>query len=114
MSINGTLITVRTLKQGAAKEKGKLNNEEYLQEISTVTLNAQELESLGLGEDKKALLRTSMGEIPITCRPGDVAKGLFFMPLGHIANSITWDESQGTGVPDFKGVDATIYKEGEA
>jgi formylmethanofuran dehydrogenase subunit D len=109
MSISGMLITVRTLKQGAAMEKGKLDNEEYLKEISTVTLNSEELDSLGLGEDKQALLKTAAGEVKVYCRPGEgIGKGQFFMPLGHVANSVTWAETQGTGVPDFKGVDATL------
>ena len=112
MSLSGLLITVRTGKQGAAMEKGKLDNEEYLQEISSLTLNQKDLDSLKLGEDMKALLKTEAGEVVVFCRPGDVPQGLFFLPLGHIANSVTWAETQGTGVPDFKGVTAvlTAYK----
>jgi len=108
MSLTGQLITVRTIRQGAAMEKGKLDNEEYLQEISSLTLNHEDLDSLGLGGDMKALLKTSAGEVTVTCRPGDVPRGLFFLPLGHVANSVTWAETQGTGVPDFKGVTAVL------
>jgi len=107
MSISGQLITVRTSRQGAAMEKGKFT-EEYIQEISSLTLNPKDLDSLGLGEDMKALLKTSVGEVAVTCRPGDVPQGLFFMPLGAVANSITHSETYGTGVPDFKGVDAEV------
>ena len=110
MSLTGMLITVRTVKQGAAMEKGKLDNEEYLQEISSVTINSGDLDSLGLDEDNKALLKTSAGEAMVTCRSGDVPQGLFFMPLGHIANSVTWAETEGTGVPDFKGVTAELSR----
>ena len=110
MSISGQLITVRTLKQGASMEKGKLHNEEYLQEISTVSLNDQDLESLGLGDNMQALLKTSAGEVVVTCRPGGGAPGYFFMPLGHVANSVTPSDSQGTGVPNFKGVEAVLSR----
>ena len=112
MSLSGFLITVRTLKQGAAMEKGKLDNEEYLQEISTVTISQEDLDSLKLGENKKALLKTSVGEEVVTCRAGDVPNGLVFMPLGHVANNLTWAETQGTGVPDFKGVDCVLIRHG--
>ena len=110
MSLTGLLITVRTSKQGAAMEKGKLHNDEYLQEISSLTISQEDLDSLGLGEDKKALLKTEAGQVVVTCRPGNVPSGLFFLPLGHIANSVTWAQTQGTGVPDFKGVTATLTR----
>jgi len=108
MSLTGLLITVRTAKQGAAMEKGKLHNDEYLQEISSLTISQEDLDALALGEEKKALLKTDVGEVVVYCRPGDVPSGLFFLPLGHIANSVTWAETQGTGVPDFKGVTAVL------
>jgi len=107
MSLSGSLITVRTGRQGAMREKSKFCRE-YIDEISCLTLNTKDMESLGLREDKKARLKTDRGEIIVICRPGEVKQGLFFMPLGHICNSITHADSQGTGVPDFKGVDAVL------
>jgi formylmethanofuran dehydrogenase subunit D len=109
MSLSGLLITVRTVKQGAEMQKSKFS-QEYIDEISSVTLNPKDLDSLGLGEDKKALMKTSAGEITVICRPGDVQQGLFFMPLGHVCNSITHAETMGTGVPDFKGVNAVLSR----
>jgi len=91
-------------------EKGKLHNEEYLQEISTVTVNKDDLQTLGLGEDMKALLKTATGEVEVTCRAGEGPTGYFFMPLGHIANTVTSAESNGTGVPNFKGEDAVLSR----
>jgi formylmethanofuran dehydrogenase subunit D len=107
MGLSGSLITVRTGRQGAMREKSKFCRE-YIDEISCLTLNTEDMESLGLREDKKARLKTERGEIIVTCRPGNVRTGLFFMPLGHICNLVTPGDSMGTGVPDFKGVDAFL------
>ena len=109
MSLSGQLITVRTSKQGAAMEKGKFTRE-YIDEISSLTLNHKDLDALGLGGDMKALLKTSTGEVTVTCRPGDVPQGYFFLPLGAVANSIIEAETYGTGVPNYKGVAAVLSR----
>ena len=109
MSLSGRLITVRTSKQGAAMEISKFS-QEYLDEIASLTINPKDLESLRLNGDMKALLKTSVGEATVTCRPGDVPEGLFFLPLGALANTLIGGESYGTGVPDFKGVDALLSR----
>jgi formylmethanofuran dehydrogenase subunit D len=106
-SISGLLITVRTGRQGAAMEKGKFS-EEYRQEISTLTVCPEDFAVLGLGQDKKALLKSEAGEITVTCRPAEGPRGIFFLPLGPMANLLIAGETHGTGVPDFKGIPVTL------
>lgn len=106
-SIAGLLITVRTGRQGAAMEKGK-SSLEYVQEISTMTISSEDFASLDLAQDQKAVLKSSVGEVLVTCRVGDGPKGLFFLPLGPVANRLIDEETQGTGVPDFKGIPVVI------
>ncbi|NLI93791.1 MAG: formylmethanofuran dehydrogenase [Peptococcaceae bacterium] len=102
-SISGLLITVRTGRQGAAMEKGK-SSTEYVQEISTLAVCPEDVVSLGLGEDQKAVLKSSAGEITVTCRSVEGPQGIFFLPLGPLANRLIDEETHGTGVPDFKGI----------
>jgi formylmethanofuran dehydrogenase subunit D len=101
--IHGLLITVRTAKQGAAMEKGKLS-EEYIREISTLSVNPEDLAALDLTEDMRAVLQGEDAEIIVTCRATEGPRGVFFLPLGQAANRLIGKETLGTGVPDFKGI----------
>ena len=109
-SIPGLLITVRTGKQGAAMEKGKFTKE-FLQEISTLTVNPEDFAALGLHQDNKAILRNSTEKITVTCRSKEGPRGLFFLPLGPLANRLIDEETYGTGVPNFKGIPVTLTAE---
>jgi formylmethanofuran dehydrogenase subunit D len=101
--IHGLLITVRTAKQGAAMEKGKFS-EEYIREISMLSVNPEDLAALGLNDDMCAVLQSDDAKIIVTCRAAEGPKGLFFLPLGQAANQLIGKETLGTGVPDFKGI----------
>lgn len=102
-SITGLLITVRTSRQGASMEKGKFSAE-YIQEISTLTINPEDFAFLDFGHEKRAVLKSEAGEISVTCKAAEGPPGLFFLPLGPIANKLIGEETYGTGVPDFKGI----------
>ncbi|KTE91137.1 hypothetical protein AT727_05945 [Desulfitobacterium hafniense] len=106
-SMEGILITVRTSKQGAAMEKGKFS-EEYRREIASLTLNPDDFARLQLGEEKRALLKSGAGEVEVICRAAEGPQGIFFLPLGAVANELLDEETHGTGVPDFKGIPVRI------
>ncbi|ATW24044.1 hypothetical protein [Candidatus Formimonas warabiya] len=106
-SITGLLITVRTGRQGAAMEKGKLSAE-YEEEISSLSLNPEDFAFLKLASDRRAILKSAAGEVPVVCRSAEGPRGLFFLPLGPVANRLIGAETYGTGVPDFKGIPVLI------
>ena len=106
-SISGMLITVRTAKQGAAMEKGKFC-EEYVREIATLNLCAEDLARLSPGEDGRALLCSNEDAVVVTCREAKGPRGVFFLPLGPVANRLIGAETHGTGVPDYKGIPVTL------
>ena len=108
-SISGTLITVRTSRQGAAMEKGKLTAE-YLEEIATLNVCPKDCEILGLAPGERARLRSADGEVTVACRVVDGPRGIFFLPLGPTANRLIGGDTQGTGVPNFKGVAVTLER----
>ena len=109
-AISGILITVRTGRQGAAMEKGKFTPE-YKEEIRTLELSPQDLMVLGIAPGQQARLISRNGEAIVACRPKEGPRGLFFLPLGPIANQLTSGETQGTGVPDFKELAVTLKPE---
>jgi formylmethanofuran dehydrogenase subunit D len=88
-------------------EKGK-NSEEYIREISTLFVNPEDCSRLGLSENSRATLKSSAGEIIVRCRPAEGPEGIFFLPVGPLANQLIGEETLGTGVPDFKGTPVTI------
>jgi formylmethanofuran dehydrogenase subunit D len=112
-SISGMLITVRTGKQGAAMEAGKFPPE-YLEETAMLSVCPTDFEALGLASGKRARLTSYSGEVSVTCRVAPGPQGIFFMPLGPTANQLISGETQGTGVPDYKGVAVTVKPEPES
>lgn len=101
--ISGLLITVRTGRQGATMENGKLTPE-YLEETSTLAINPDDFAALGMAPGQRARLKSSDGEVIVTCRSTTGPRGLFFLPLGATANQLISGETHGSGVPDFKGL----------
>jgi formylmethanofuran dehydrogenase subunit D len=112
-TISGMLITVRTGRQGAAMEKGKFT-EEYLQETAMLSLCPSDFKAVGLDSGRRARLTSQDGEVVVTCRSTDGPRGVFFMPLGPTANQLIGGETQGTGVPHYKGITVTVKPEPDA
>lgn len=110
--ISGLLITVRTARQGATMENGK-STPEYLEETSTLAINPEDFAALGMASGQRARLKSSEGEVIVTCRPTEGPYGLFFLPLGPTASQLISGETHGTGVPDFKGFAVTLEPEHE-
>jgi formylmethanofuran dehydrogenase subunit D len=109
-SLSGLLITVRTARQGTEMVCGK-STPKYLEEISTVRLNPEDLAELGLAPNQSALLASAHGEAIVTCRSTEGPRGLFFMPLGPVANQLFSAAcTYGTGVPEWKSLQVTLSR----
>lgn len=107
-TLSGTLITVRTARQGSEMVCGK-STPKYLEEISTVRLNSEDLAELGLTPNQSALIASAHGEAVVTCRAAEGPRGLFFMPLGAVANRLFSAAcTYGTGVPEWKSLKVTL------
>lgn len=112
-TISGMLITVRTGRQGAAMEKSKFSGE-YLEETAMLSLCPSDFQAIGLEPGHRARLSSEDGEVVVTCRSAEGPKGIFFMPLGPTANQLIGGETQGTGVPHYKGITVTVKPEPDA
>lgn len=110
--ITGLLVTVRTARQGTEMVCGK-STPKYIEEISTLRIHPEDLAFLGLAPNQSALLTSAHGEAIVTCRPTEGPRGIFFLPLGPVANRLfSAAATQGTGVPDWKSLEVTLSRHG--
>ena len=106
--ISGLLVTVRTAKQGAEMMANKLGAE-YRREISVLRINPDDMQELAVSEGQPVRVASPYGEVTVACQPADVPRGLFFLPLGPVANQLfSGANTDGTGVPDWKRQPVTI------
>ncbi len=107
-SISGLLVTVRTAKQGSEMVCSK-HGEKYQEEISTLRLNADDLATIGVENGNQALLASGYGTIRVICKAAEVPQGLFFLPLGAVANTLFsgWSTEE-SGVPNWKRLEVVL------
>ena len=104
------LIPVRTSKQGTALNAGKLK-EAYQQETSTARFAPEDLERLGLATGDKIRLRSSVGEVEVTCQPikgKDMTPGLIFIAYGPTSSQLMEEDTAGSGMPLSKHIEVEI------
>lgn len=107
MSKRLTLITGRTRQQADGLHRGK-SSEEYRQATSLVEMNADDLAGLGVEDGALVRVQTSVGSVEVTAEVSEVPPGLAFMPLGPTANTLIGTETEGTGLPPFKGLEVEV------
>ena len=97
------LITGRTSQQGRCLHSGKANPQ-YQQAVSELEMNAEDMVALGLIEGQVVLVRSPAGEARVSAKAGQLPAGMAFLAMGPVASSLMSHESEGTGMPVFKGV----------
>lgn len=103
MGENFILITGRTVKQAAGLHKGK-DSEAYRRATKVVEMNAADMSRLGIGEGQVVRLRSTAGQAEMPAQIGKVPSKMVFVPMGPEANSLIGPETDGTGMPSFKGL----------
>lgn len=108
VKIKVTLISGRTSQQGVGLEVGK-TSDQYFKSVSYVDVSAEDAEAMGLEDGKPVEVATPHGSVVVA---GRVSKGLevgmAFFPYGPWANQVFGSETDGTGMPAYKGVVATL------
>ena len=104
------LITGRTTKQGRTIHLGK-EAKEYLEEVSTLEMNPADMEALQVQEGDRVRLRTEHGSSVVRCKKGTVPPGLVFIAYGRFVNALVGPDTQGTGMPDTKGIEVEIERD---
>ena len=108
-SIKVNLITGRSLAQGRTKELGKLS-EEYLNSVAICEFNPDDLKKAGIAPGQNVKIITNFGDVIVKAIEAKqlLDSGVAFMPYGPWAEFVINPETHGTGMPSYKGIEATI------
>ena len=99
----------RTIEQGVSLVGIKISEQARIA-TGVCYLDPRDMDKLQIQENDNVKITTSEGEIVVSGRLSKDAphEGIIFMPLGIYANWITPPGKAGIGVPQYKGVKATI------
>jgi formylmethanofuran dehydrogenase subunit D len=97
----------RTAKQGQQINVGK-EDAEYQAIVTTLTMHAEDMKSLGLSRGDKVRVRTEFGEATFQCEEGKVPIGMLFVPYGPPTCRLMSGSTDGTGMPTSKGWEVEV------
>jgi len=101
------LISGRTSKQGASLEVGK-SSQEYFENVAVVMMNEDDMKEIGVEEGRPVKVITDMGSTVVRCKKFKLDRGTAFMPFGPWVSVLIGVDTQGTGMPDSKGVEVEV------
>jgi formylmethanofuran dehydrogenase subunit D len=101
------LISGRTTKQGTSLELGK-TSQEYAENVAVIMMNEDDMKELGVEEGKPVRVSTELGSTVVRCTKSKLDRGIVFMPFGPWVSLLTGADTQGTGMPDSKGIEVEI------
>jgi formylmethanofuran dehydrogenase subunit D len=103
-----TLVSGRTSQQGVGLEEGK-TSDNYVKSVNHVQLCPEDAAKMKLKEDGAVSVETRHGSVVVYWRPSkELESGMAFFPYGPWANQVYGYETEGTGMPLFKGIEATM------
>jgi formylmethanofuran dehydrogenase subunit D len=104
-----TLLTGRTIEQGAGKERGK-SSKEYVESVSVCFMDPEDMKKLGIKDGVNVQVSTAFGSVVVKAKKSLRAPhpGVIFIPYGLWANVVVDPETHGIGMPSFKGIPATV------
>jgi len=107
--LKATLLTGRTIEQGASKERGK-SSKEYVESVSVCYMDPEDMKKLGIKDGTNIQVSTAFGSVVVKAVKSLRAPhpGVVFIPYGPWANVVVDPETHGIGMPSFKGVPATV------
>jgi len=106
------LIAGRTARQGVALNRTKLGGE-YVEETSTVYIAPEDADRLAVADGETVRLVSEHGEVTVCCRRArkdELAPGTLFLPYGDCSSRLMGPDTQGTGMPDSKGIDVILQR----
>lgn len=103
MSEDFILITGRTREQADGLHKGK-NSQAYREATALVEMCTEDMARLAIEEGQIVRLKTASNQVEVPVRTGALPSGMVFIPMGPVANLLIDTETEGTGMPAFKGL----------
>ncbi|HEY9207088.1 MAG TPA: molybdopterin dinucleotide binding domain-containing protein [Candidatus Methanoperedens sp.] len=105
MTLKVTLITGRTINQGATIENK--TSSDYMEATAYCELNSKDIGLLGNGNNVK--VKTAHGDVVVKLKENNGnPDGIAFIPMGPWANAVVDPDTKGCGMPGFKGVPANV------
>ncbi|MEM0008028.1 MAG: molybdopterin dinucleotide binding domain-containing protein [Candidatus Bathyarchaeia archaeon] len=104
-----TLLTGRTIEQGAGKERGK-SSKEYVESVSVCYMDPEDMKRLGIRDGTNIQVSTAFGSVVVKAKKSLRVphQGVVFIPYGPWANVVVDPETNGIGMPSFKGIPASV------
>ncbi len=103
------LLTGRSLSQGRTKEQGKLS-EVYLQAVACCEISTEDLEKINVTHGQNVRVTTEHGSVVVkaVAPTQTLPQGVVFVPYSLWATQVSGSDTDGTGMPSYKGVPAMI------
>lgn len=106
--LNVTLVSGRTAQQGVGLEEGK-TSDNYVKSVNHVQLCPEDAAKMKLEEGDAVSVETRHGSVVVYWMPSkELEAGMAFFPYGLWANQVYGCETEGTGMPMFKALDAKV------
>jgi formylmethanofuran dehydrogenase subunit D len=101
------LITGRTTQQAdALHQRG--DAQAFRDATALVEMNEEDMACLDVQQGQQVAIRTEAGRIEVPVQTGNLPRGMLFMPMGPTANVLIQAETEGSGMPGFKGLAVEI------
>lgn len=116
MGLKVILITGRTMPQALTSESLK-TKVDYTRAAAICELDPTDLMALNVREGAPIQVRTDHGSVVVYAMASTQSPhpGVAFMPVGPWANQVIRSDTDGVGMPSYKGVPAEVeLAEGEA
>jgi formylmethanofuran dehydrogenase subunit D len=104
------LIPGRTSRQGCGISEGKFD-EAYQSEITTLLVNLDDMERLGLSAGDMVRLTSETGQITVAVKEApedELPPGLLFIAYGDLSSKLMGGDTHGSGMPTSKGLDVQL------
>ncbi|MFC1506943.1 molybdopterin dinucleotide binding domain-containing protein [Thermoproteota archaeon] len=107
--IQVTLLSGRSLSQGREKEQGKLS-ESYFKSVACCEINGEDIKEIGLDYGENVRISTKYGTVVVKAiaPKQTLERGIIFIPYGLWAAQVSGSETDGTGMPSYKGISSTL------
>ncbi len=112
MSKKMILVPGRSSKQGTTLNQGKLKDE-YTAVTSTLEMNTNDMEKLGLVDGDAVRLSNDTGHVTVRCigkKPEDLPAGMLFIPYGPPSSCLMASDTAGSGMPLSKQIEVEVEK----
>jgi formylmethanofuran dehydrogenase subunit D len=108
------LIPGRSTEQGTSV--GDKASSPYLEATRTVRMHPADMERLGVAEGGRVRIRNGQAAIEVVCVSGkdELPPGVLFIAYGPESSKLMGGDTEGTGMPESKGIDVEVTPVGGA